>query len=638
VRVATQPFKDRGEAGRLLAERLQAYAARDDVIVLALTRGGVPVAAEVAHALGAPLDVLLVRRLHVPMHEELAIGAVASGGLRMLDKRTLRELELPIEAIDALTAETTRDLESQARAYRGDRPPPDLAERSVILVDDGLVTGDRMRTALRAVQLQDAARVVLAVPVAPPDVCAGLRGVADEVVCLREPERIGSVGKWYEQADLPDERAVQALVARAKPPPAGGIGDALRPLEDGYADLLERAADADFVLIGESTHGTHEFYAERAELSRRLIAEAGFTVVAVEGDWPDARRVNRYVRGESDDQTPEQALSDFRRFPAWMWRNAVVRDFVGWLRAYNDEHAPKAGFYGLDLYSLHASMEAVVRYLEEVDPDAAERARERYSCFDHHGRDPQAYGYATALGGEEPCEREAVEVLIELREHRAANATDDAFYAEQNAALVVDAEEYYRAMFRSSRHSWNLRDQHMEKTLHSLVSYLERDHEPVKAVVWAHNSHLGDARATEMGRRGELNLGQLVRERHGADALLVGMTTYAGTVTAASDWGRPGERRRVRPALHGSWEELFHQAGRERSLIDPRKTHGLQLERAVGVVYRPETERISHYFHARLSAQFDALLHFDETTALEPLERTGEWERGEAPDTYPWGV
>jgi erythromycin esterase-like protein len=556
----------------------------------------------------------------------------------VLDTRAVRELDLPLDEIEALTGEAAREVERQVRAYRGDRPPPDLGGRTVILVDDAVVTGHRMRAAVSAVRLQDPARVVVAVPVAPPDVCAGLGAVADEVVCLREPERLGSAGTWYEDSALPDERPVQALLARAKPPPAGGLGNALRPLEDDFAGLFERAAAADFVLIGEASHGTHEFYAERAELTKRLIAEAGFTAVAVEADWPDAHRVDRYVRGASDDRTAEEALSDFRRFPAWMWRNTIVRDFVGWLRAHNDAHAPKAGFYGLDLYSLHASMEAVMAYLERVDPAAAARARERYACFDHSDRDPQAYGYGTALGGAEPCERQAVEVLMELRERRGAGESEDAFFAEQNAALVVDAEEYYREMFRSSRNSWNLRDQHMAKTLDALVTHLERDGEQVKVVVWAHNSHLGDARATEMGQRGELNLGQLVRTRHGGDALLVGLTTYAGTVTAASDWGQPAERRRVRRALAGSWEEHFHEAGEPRALIDPRDVHGLRLERAIGVVYRPETERISHYFHARLAAQFDALLHFDETTALEPLERTGEWERGEAPETYPWGV
>jgi erythromycin esterase-like protein len=241
-------------------------------------------------------------------------------------------------------------------------------------------------------------------------------------------------------------------------------------------------------------------------------------------------------------------------------------------------------------------------------------------------------------GGAEPCEQDAVAVLEELRARRAEADSDDAFFAERNATLVVDAEKYYREMFRSTRRSWNLRDVHMAETLDALVAYLERKHEPVKVVVWAHNSHLGDARATEMGQRGELNLGQLVRRRHSGDALLVGLTTYDGTVTAASDWDSPAQRQNLRRPLPGSWEELFHQAGVARALIDARNQPGLRLERAIGVVYRPETERISHYFTARLSAQFDAVVHLDRTTPLEPLERSGARRRGEVPETYPWGL
>jgi erythromycin esterase-like protein/predicted phosphoribosyltransferase len=634
-----QRFEDRAQAGRQLAERLQAYAGRDDVLALGLTRGGAAAAAALAQALDVSFDVLLVRRLHVPGHEELPLGAVASTGVVVLDRRAAQKLDLSLDALDALVGATAHDLDRQARSYRGERPPPDVAGQVAILVDDAVITGDRMRAAVRAVRAAEPARVVVAVPVASARAAAELRALADEAVCLREPERLGSADDWYEEPGPPEEAAVRALLARAKPAPASGLAEALRPLAgDAYAALLERAAQADFVLIGEASHGTHEFYAERAELTKRLIAEAGFAAVAVEADWPDAARVDRYVRGRSDDGSPDEALRGFRRFPTWMWRNTVVRDFVGWLREHNDGRAEQAGFYGLDLYSLHASMDAVIAYLEHVDHEAAARARERYSCFDHFGREPQHYGYVTALGGAEPCEQGAVDMLLELRDRRAAEDSDDAFFAERNAELVVDAEEYYRELFRSSRESWNRRDRHMAKTLDALVAYLGRAREPVKVVVWAHNSHLGDARATEMSQRGELNLGQLVRTRHGADALLVGLTTYTGTVTAASDWGRPAERRRVRPALAGSWEAHFHEAGEPRALIDAAGVRGVRLERAIGVVYRPETERLSHYFHARAAAQFDLLVHFDETTALEPLERGGECERGEAPETYPWGV
>jgi erythromycin esterase-like protein len=308
------------------------------------------------------------------------------------------------------------------------------------------------------------------------------------------------------------------------------------------------------------------------------------------------------------------------------------------MREWNDalpEGAPRVGLYGLDLYSMHTSMEAVVAYLDEVDPEAAQRARERYACFDQFGRDPQVYGYEAGIAGAEPCEAGAVAQLVQLREHAAARASDDAFYAEQNARLVVNAERYYRAMFRGGIESWNLRDQHMAETLDELARHLG---DTSRVAVWEHNSHLGDNRATELGESGQLNVGQLVRERHGDETMIVGFTTYTGTVTAASNWGHPAQRMNVRHALPGSWEELLHEQGSRAFLLDPSELHGLRLERAIGVVYRPETERISHYFHARLARQFDAVIHLDETRALEPLERTSEWDAGELPETYPFGL
>lgn len=429
------------------------------------------------------------------------------------------------------------------------------------------------------------------------------------------------------------------------------LTDAVQPLTGGTRDydaLLEQATRKRFLLLGEASHGTHEFYRERAEITKRLIAEQGITAVAAEADWPDAYRVNLFVRGAGADAAPEEALGDFRRFPAWMWRNTDVVDFVGWLREWNDAlpaGAARVGFYGLDLYSLYASMEAVVAFLEEVDPEAARRARDRYSCFDHYGGDPQVYAYETAFGGAEPCEQQAVEQLVELRALAAERArrgdglpADRFFHAEQNARLVANAEEYYRAVFYGGAESWNRRDQHMVDTLDALVAHLERTSGPTKVAVWAHNSHVGDATATQLGRNGELNVGQLVRDRHDRETLIVGFTTWAGTVTAASDWGGPAERKTVRRALAGSWEDLFHQTERPRFLLDPAALDGERLERAIGVIYRPETERLSHYFKARLAEQFDAVVHFDETTATEPLERTSEWDAAELPETYPWGV
>jgi erythromycin esterase-like protein len=431
------------------------------------------------------------------------------------------------------------------------------------------------------------------------------------------------------------------------------VDSAAIPVENGVPPddtLFDLVGDAHVVLIGEASHGTHEFYAARARMTRRLIEEKGFTAVAVEADWPDACRVNRYVQGRGDDTSVEQALRGFERFPAWMWRNTVVRDFAGWLREHNDKRddRAKAGFYGLDLYSLHRSIAEVVGYLDRVDSRAAARARERYSCFDHV-REVQDYGLAAAFGAGERCERQVVEQLTELQRHAVdyirrdgALARDEQFYAEQNARSVQAAEQYYRSMFGGRVSSWNLRDQHMVETLQAL-----RDHlgERVKIVVWAHNSHLGDARATEVSDYGEFNIGQLVREHYGSDCRSIGFTTYSGTVTAADDWDGPVERKQVRPGLAGSVEDLFHQARLPDFLLHfaaaPDAAELLRtprLERAIGVIYRPRTERQSHYFRARVAEQFDAVIHVDRTQALQPLDRTSGWERGEVPESYPSAV
>jgi erythromycin esterase-like protein len=424
-------------------------------------------------------------------------------------------------------------------------------------------------------------------------------------------------------------------------PLSGGIND--------YDGLLKLIGDARFVLLGEATHGTHEFYFERAAITKRLIAEKGFSVLAIEADWPDSARVHRYVRGTTVDTDANEALSGFRRFPIWMWRNTVMVEFVEWLRGFNkdlDSKRAPVGFYGMDLYSLHASIEAVLKYLEQIDPDSAKRARARYSCFDHFSHKPQEYGYATTVGAAEPCEEEVVELQSKAAEFLSRNgevAAEELFFAEQNARLVKNAEQYYRSMFRGRASSWNLRDRHMVETIENLVAHLDGSRQP-KAVVWAHNSHLGDARATEMSHYGEVNVGQLMRERFGNETVLIGFSTHHGTVTAASDWGAPTERKNVRPTLRGSYEELFHETGLPRFWIDLRGAGQIgalqkrRIERAIGVIYRPETERLSHYFHARLPEQFDAIIHIDETHAVEPLEQSSVWDAGELPETYPFKV
>lgn len=410
-----------------------------------------------------------------------------------------------------------------------------------------------------------------------------------------------------------------------------------------YDPLLEAASGKTFVLIGESTHGTQEYYRMRAEITQRLVVELGFDSIAIEGDWPDAWRVNCYVAGDQS-AGAEAALGEFQRFPVWMWRNHEVLAFVRWLQAWNQERpqAERVGFYGLDLYSLYRSAEEVIAYLETVDPEQAEVARQRYATLDHF-HDPQAYGYEAAIRIRPSAAPAVRRQLDELRSRAAAycaqdgvRAMDAQFAAECNAAAVVNAELYYRAFFGSRVNTWNLRDRHMRDTLLSLHRYRYWRGGQGRAVIWAHNSHVGDARATEMQLQGEWNLGQLIRMDVGDKALLVGFTSYTGQVTAASEWDGDAECKQLQPALLGSYERLFHTTCLDRfylPLHDLAETalEDPLLERAVGVVYLPRSERQSHYFHARLPDQFDAIFHLDETQALEPLEPGSLWATVEAP-------
>ncbi|HYC43230.1 MAG TPA: erythromycin esterase family protein [Noviherbaspirillum sp.] len=423
--------------------------------------------------------------------------------------------------------------------------------------------------------------------------------------------------------------------------------------------ILGHIGDASIVLLGEATHGTHEFYRVRAEISKRLIAEKGFDAIVVEADWPDALRASRFVRanpGETD-TTADSALGGFERFPQWMWRNTDVVELLSWLRMHNMQLADereKVGFFGLDLYSLRGSMDAVVRYLSQVDPEAARRARARYACFDHLAEDPQRYGYAASFGMRKDCEDEVIHQLVEMTTDAQRlvppgdrDSEDELFFAQQNARVAQNAEAYYRAMFLGRNESWNLRDRHMAETLEALRGHMiDKKGRRPKIVVWAHNSHLGDARATEMGEHGQLNLGQLVREQYGTkESFLLGFTTHTGTVTAASDWDEPAETKMIRPSHPDSYERVFHDCELGRFIVPLRaspRLHALleeqRLERAIGVVYLPESERVSHYFHASLSRQFDAVIHIDETRAVRPLERTAAHHDGDVPETYPSGI
>ncbi|RZI43136.1 erythromycin esterase family protein [Herbaspirillum sp. HC18] len=435
----------------------------------------------------------------------------------------------------------------------------------------------------------------------------------------------------------------------------------VRP-DDRHDAVIEQIGDASLVLLGEATHGTREFYRLRAEISKRLIAEKGFNAIAVEADWPDSLRVSHFIHARSTpsgDESADDALHGFERFPQWMWRNTEILDLVNWLRRHNaqitDEYS-KVSFFGLDLYSLRNSMEAVVGYLAPLDPEAAAQARARYSCFDHLADNPQRYGYSATFGTRKNCEDEVVRQLMALNAKvykyvstDDSSSADEFFYAQQNARVAQNAEAYYRTMFLGRNESWNLRDRHMAETLEALRNHYIgwKGGRAPKIIVWAHNSHLGDARATEMGEQhGQLNLGQLVRERYGMkDSFLLGFTTHTGTVTAASEWDAPAEIKGIMTSHPDSYERVFHDTGLGNFLVPLRDRKILcnllqerMLERAIGVIYLPESERVSHYFYASLSRQFDAVIHLDETHAVMPLERKGESLQGEMPETYPSGV
>lgn len=477
----------------------------------------------------------------------------------------------------------------------------------------------------------------------------GEQGWGEEAAGVTAPSR--TFGEKPVLARVEPPREIVLSHPRPASPPqvvAHLLREEAEPFEDlNTADLsrlLERIGDSKVVLLGEATHGTSEFYRFRARLTRELIERKGFNLVAVEADWPDAAAIDRYVR-HAEARPPEEPT--FARFPTWMWRNREVRDFIHWLHEHNasvPEPARRASFHGLDLYSLYGSIASVVRYLEKVDPEAAQVAKLRYGCLTPWERDPALYGRAALTRRFALCEAEVLSTLRELLQKRFEYMERDGWSfldAAQNARVVANAERYYRALYYGSAESWNLRDTHMFDTLETLLSFRGPES---RAIVWAHNSHLGNAAATEMGARGELNVGQLARERFQEAAYLVGFGTDHGTVAAATDWDGEMEVKRVRPSHPDSYERLCHDSGVPAFLLHLRQPERddvrgeletPRLERAIGVIYRPETELLSHYFQAVLPWQFDEYVWFDETRAVSPLETH---EVSGMPETYPFGL
>ncbi|MFH6769049.1 erythromycin esterase family protein [Gaetbulibacter aquiaggeris] len=418
-----------------------------------------------------------------------------------------------------------------------------------------------------------------------------------------------------ESTDFPEKDIINEIKLKAMP---------FEDIKDfPIDDLLDRIGDAQVVLLGEASHGTSEFYLMRQEITKGLIEKKGFNFVCAEADWSDAQQINSYVK----DKYTQNQWMPFARFPEWMWKNKEVLNFVEWLRAYNMKHEPQAGFYGLDLYGLENSILLVIDYLEKKDTELAKLAKSRYTCIMPYMSDPSIYGKMVLSNQLISCEKEILKMLIDLLKNKIKlNHSPEYFYAYQNANVVVDAERYYKAMYYGSADSWNLRDFHMFQTLKSLLSYFGPHS---KAVVWAHNSHIGNALATEMYSRGEINIGHLCKEQFKNKSYHIGFGTHDGTVAAAHNWGGAMEIMQVNPSLLGSYENLCSQTQIANFTLPLRENdtgkklrkllNAPKLERAIGVMYRPKTERMSHYFQAVLPSQFDEYIWFNTSKAVTPI-------------------
>jgi erythromycin esterase len=635
-------FANRVDAGKQLGERLDHLRGRN-VVVLGLPRGGVPVAAEIAKTLDAPLDVIVVRKLGVPYQPEVAMGAIGEGGLRVLDERIVAHAGVSGAQVSAVESRERGELDARVQRLRSGRTRIDLTGRVVVVVDDGIATGATARVACQVARSLGAGEVILAVPVGPADVAKRFTE-ANEVICLWAPRDFRAVGQFYEEFGPTSDEEVVSLLDEAEQRMRRRVqGGATEPVAHSAEDeikaqgttlatpedldgLVQRLGVRDLVCIGEASHGTHEYYWWRAELSKRLIVEKGFTWIGVEGDWPDCWRIDRWVRGVDNQELDAWGLlRGFERWPTWMWANEDVAEFLNWLRALNLSRpaGERVGFYGLDVYSLWDSLRIVIDWLTENAPDAMDNAHQAWRCFDLYAEDPQRYAWATRLVPRS-CENDVVSLLVEVRQRALATpeGNESAFNALQNAEVAAGAERYYRTMVQGDRESWNVRDTHMADTVDRLGAHLGPSS---KALIWEHNTHVGDARGTDMARAGMVNVGQLLRERYGSKRVaLVGMASFAGTVIAAHAWGETEQTMEVPCAMVGSHEELLHRSLQRSAVLDfTNERSGPWLgvrrgHRAIGVVYDPARES-NNYVPTVMGARYDALLWFERSSALVPL-------------------
>lgn len=659
-------FSDRAQAGKLLAERLKDLAG-SDAVVLGLPRGGVPVAAAVADVLDLPLDVLVVRKLGLPHQPEVAMGAIGEGGARVLNPGIAGRGWASEQEVAEVEAHERQVLDHRLALFRQGRAPADLRGRTAVIVDDGIATGATARAACLVARRLGAREVVLAAPVIAPGAVEELED-ADRLSCLLLPSGFQAVGQYYADFGQTSDDEVVELLRRhsgqsGRPPappadpdaqvavdeirsmahPLGGTDTAATAAIDA---MIDRASHARIFCLGEASHGTHEFYAWRAAVTRRLIERHDIGWIAVEGDWPDCFRINQWVRGRTEQwRTARELLGEFERWPRWMWANSDVADFIDWLRTRNLAQPPelRIGFYGLDVYSLWESLEAVIDWLSVNAPDDLPTALTAWRCFEPYGQDPQTYAWATRLVPAS-CEPDVVRLLAGVRD-RAGRATagfddeESRLNVLQNALVAADAEHYYRVMVRGDRESWNIRDTHMADTADRLMEHAGPD---ARGVIWAHNTHVGDARATTMGAEGLVNIGELLRERHGpAEVLLLGFATHSGSVLAAPSWGSSETVYRLPAAKPTSHEHLLKQALPDPALLVFAEAAGTQWlssrrgHRAVGVVYSPRQES-GNDVPTVMGRRYDALVWIPASSALTPLSHEPKPESPEL-ETEPTG-
>ncbi len=646
-------FRDRVHAGQNLAAKIK-LKNYSDPIVIALPRGGVPVAAEIAKELDSPMDVLIVRKLGAPQYPEFGFGAVTEGGFYILNPDVVTMLDFKESEIKSVLEHEKKEVERRTQTYRGSRPMESVQDKIVILVDDGLATGFTAAVGAEKLKQLGAKKVVLAIPVCSPDSALFLQKYVDEVVCLQSPEFFLSVGSYYDEFDQVYDTSVLETLSLFHPAPKSN--DLLFQIQkyavsfgrniDDLRGLIDHIKDKRVVMLGESSHGTHEFYRWRKLISQELMEKHGFKFIAIEGDWPPCQRVNQFITHRSGKNATE-VLRHFQRWPTWMWANTDFKKLVEWMARKNHTLAKpdQLGFYGLDVYSLFESIDEVLRQLQKIDPALAHLVQRRYACFDKFERNEQMYAQFLSkfLKG---CEKEVLQALRDLLQIRLDGMEEQheiLFDAIQNARIVKNAEDYYRVMIQGNEDSWNVRDRHMMETLDILLDHHGEDS---KAIVWAHNSHIGDYRETDMVDYGHVNIGGLARELYGNDQVaLIGFGTYTGTVVAADMWGGHTQFMNIPPAKPESIEESMHAhafASGEKSFYMLFDEHARDSElaekrghRAIGVVYHPEDERYGNYVPTSLAKRYDAFIYFDQTQALKPLPVPIKAE--EIPETYPKG-